>query len=398
MLLNKRENRRKDMLNRNNFRFRKARQSTFFSCLNCCALLMILFLQAGCSEYMDITPMVTNYDPGQAYNGYTYIHLTAGPFSYYTIICVDMNGQIVWESKTKFGDLNRIRLGFEMTHDNNILTNFNFHPVIIDPYTDSIVWENTSVDMHHSIIMNPVGNVMVLGFEDVPSENSQGEPCVVKGDTIIEVDPQTDNVIWQWRLADHVDPTVYYHREPCFYDWSHGNSIKFYSNYSYLGTNHEAILLTARNMSTVYMIDYPSGEILWSFGEMGTFGSKKPSAPPLFGFVHEADLMENGNILLYSNASNIFNQQSQAMEFSIDPELGTEELVWSWGEGSIDYWGGDVDRLPNGNTLITSVVTGKLTEVNPAGEIVWQMELRSTARPDISGLLSIYKMKRVENF
>ena len=54
----------------------------------------------------------------------------------------------------------------------------------------------------------------------------------------------------------------------------------------------------------------------------------------------------------------------------------TRGTVWSYGgvEGQplFTHWLGYVERLPNGNTLITESTRGRVLEVTSGGEIVWQ--------------------------
>ena len=50
------------------------------------------------------------------------------------------------------------------------------------------------------------------------------------------------------------------------------------------------------------------------------------------------------------------------------------ELVWTYANETdfFSSWGGSVQRLPNGNTLITETDSGYATEVRPDGEVVWR--------------------------
>ena len=52
-------------------------------------------------------------------------------------------------------------------------------------------------------------------------------------------------------------------------------------------------------------------------------------------------------------------------------------VVWEYRETPdfFSNWGGDADRLPNGNTLITDTANGRILEVTPEGEKVWELIL-----------------------
>ena len=49
------------------------------------------------------------------------------------------------------------------------------------------------------------------------------------------------------------------------------------------------------------------------------------------------------------------------------------EIVWSYAaDGFLSRFASGVQRLPNGNTLITEGDPGRLIEVRPDGEVVWE--------------------------
>ena len=80
----------------------------------------------------------------------------------------------------------------------------------------------------------------------------------------------------------------------------------------------EAVLYNSLFLETFWMIDHARGDVLWSCGQHGTFGRKEPPDEPLF----EA-----------------------------------------------------ADELPNGNVLIANTTEGRIIEVAPGGEIVWDMRV-----------------------
>jgi hypothetical protein len=85
---------------------------------------------------------------------------------------------------------------------------------------------------------------------------------------------------------------------------------------------------------------------------------------------HDLEVLTNGNLLLFENNEN--SGHSQVVE--IDPV--DFDVRWSYG-GSDEQplyskFLGAVQRLPNGNTLITESDAGRALEVTPKGEIAWQ--------------------------
>jgi hypothetical protein len=78
-------------------------------------------------------------------------------------------------------------------------------------------------------------------------------------------------------------------------------------------------------------------------------------------------MVDDGNILIFDNGT--YRGYSKAVE--VDPE--TDEIVWEYEDGDNFYspFRSGVQRLPNGNTLICESDSGRIFEVTPEGEVVW---------------------------
>jgi hypothetical protein len=219
---------------------------------------------------------------------------------------------------------------------------------------------------------------------------------------IVEIDLPSGEILWEWHLLDHLDPVAHHSQDACspgygVIDWSHCNTVKVYENYRFQGRFYPAVvLLLSRELDTFWMIDYGTGDILWSCGQHGDFGRREPPEEPLFNTAHEIDMLENGNFILFDNGEDRREQVSRALEFAVDPARGRARQVWSWTETEgvmFSLWGGDADRLPNGNTLISDVQNARVIEVNPAGEKVWQLQIRQPSVP--LNTYTVYMAKRV---
>ncbi len=81
-----------------------------------------------------------------------------------------------------------------------------------------------------------------------------------------------------------------------------------------------------------------------------------------------------GNILVFDNGGIagypfLLRFNSRILEF--DPI--TLDLVWKYENPSFfSFYISSAQRLPNGNTLIDEGSVGRIFEVNPGGEIVWE--------------------------
>jgi hypothetical protein len=86
---------------------------------------------------------------------------------------------------------------------------------------------------------------------------------------------------------------------------------------------------------------------------------------------HNLHMLERDRILLFSNGAN--GQPATLLEFKLDEQAGTVEEVWRFAGGPQNVVGGDVQRLPNGNTLGTYSIAGTILEVNPEGQVVQEI-------------------------
>ena len=94
----------------------------------------------------------------------------------------------------------------------------------------------------------------------------------------------------------------------------------------------------------------------------------------LWGGQHDCQILDNGNILFFANGLYAPGQLSSSKIIEMDPKTGEE--VWSY-EGS-PPWSfysphiSGCQRLWSGNTLICEGIWGRIFEVTPGGDIVWE--------------------------
>jgi len=142
----------------------------------------------------------------------------------------------------------------------------------------------------------------------------------------------------------------------------HANSAYAMDQPHLVGSNalfrKQNILVTSRNQNRIFIVDRQSRSLVWEWGK-GVL-----EAP------HNAMWLGNGNILVLDNG--VERKTSRVLE--VDPTTG--KVVWKYPDkkGSEFYCEtrGLVQRLANGNTLITNAVGGEAFEVTPAGDTVWQ--------------------------
>jgi len=197
-------------------------------------------------------------------------------------------------------------------------------------------------------------------------------------------------VIWEWHWADHKEEYV-------------PKKVRLSSNTaSWLGPNKwydagderfhpDNIILEEASGKTIYIISKKTGKITWQIGpdykdipHLKYLGLDLPGGGGIQvgGMLHHGHMIPKGlpgegNILVFNNG----NPYSMIYEFN----PVTLELVWEY-SGEVLGYGishglahyffnpdmGSVQRLPNGNTLICEANSGRIFEVTPELETVWE--------------------------
>ena len=301
-----------------------------------------------------------------------------------------------------------------------------------------LVWEHQFIGaethQHHAIDIMPDGNILVIAWD----YHSLDEALAMGLDTrfvdtefrdhkyllpdiIIEIDPSTDEWVWQWDAWDHLvqdfDPNLpnygriaehpqridinyqsyFLKGTPSWSDsgsgdWMHSNSVNY-------NPELDQIVLSVRSFDEFWIIDHsPSaeaaagsaGDLLYRWGNPFAYTQGKGDVwledRQLFAQhdVHwiDAGLPGEGNILLFNNQNKIGTDEehSSVMELKLPlrPDGSYDwdqeaEIVWSYAaDGFYSRILSGVQRLPNGNTLITEGFHGRLIEVRPDGEVVWE--------------------------
>lgn len=120
------------------------------------------------------------------------------------------------------------------------------------------------------------------------------------------------------------------------------------------------LLISCRDTDTIAVLDPMAKKIVWK-------------ATADWKGQHSPSLLENGHILLFDNLGGSEERgKSRIIEF--DPL--TVQTVWMY-EGTPEnkfysMFSGACWRMPNGNTLITESVAGKVIEVTKDKRIVWE--------------------------
>ena len=152
-------------------------------------------------------------------------------------------------------------------------------------------------------------------------------------------------------------------------DYDHPNAVSFDASGNYI--------VSWRNLNQIMAINSQSGEVMWRIG--GVKGDYEFVNDPLGGFTkqHSPKILPNGNLLVYDNGTEHDPQETRAVEYRLDHVAKTATMVWEYHHDPPIYTGfvGWVERLAGGNTWVGFSLAGRVVEVDPAGNVVWESQL-----------------------
>ncbi len=325
----------------------------------------------------------------------------------------------------KYGSQDQLDL-VQVDWNGNIVWKFNKYELVKDP-RQKPTW---MARQHHDFQRegNPVGyyvpgmdplvkrgNTIILCHKNLQNLQISLKPLL--DDTIIEVTWE-GKIVWEWICSEHFEEMGFSEeaknaiaRNPYVRnvvggpgDWMHINSM------STLGPNKwfdsgdkrfhpDNIIWSSRNANIVAIIDKETGKIVWRLGPDYSVSEDLKKMGWIIGQHHAhmipRGLPGDGNILVFDNGGqagygapspssptgmgNALRDHSRILEF--DPV--TLEIIWrnnpvgtgSGTPGGFRIYSSNISsaqRLPNGNTMITEGAGGRLFEVTPEYEIVWE--------------------------
>jgi hypothetical protein len=175
-------------------------------------------------------------------------------------------------------------------------------------------------------------------------------------------------------------------------DFDHPNSLTFDLDGNYI--------VSWRNMAEITKINATTGAIMYRFG--GRNNQFRILGDPLYGLQgdfafcgqHSAQVLSNGNLLVFDNGLRHRPRVSRAVEYRLDLAARTATMVWEYRHyaGLYTPFTGNVDRLANGNTIVGFAFTGAVVEVDPAGNALWEAYIVA------NGLSTVhYRLKRIQS-
>lgn len=186
-------------------------------------------------------------------------------------------------------------------------------------------------------------------------------------DNITLLSAETGEVMEQFSLVDAIDNSEFANLLRGFEDNTdgdptHSNNIEYVeSDHPYVPWIKEGyLLISIRNLHALAVVDPKTQKIINAY--------RLPAK-----MQHDVDLLKNGNLMIYDNRGNVTaGGYTRVIEFKPD----TQEIVWSYAaegdnEFDTDFWGMQ-DRFENGNTMIVNSTAGRIFEVTPNKDKLWE--------------------------
>lgn len=325
-------------------------------------------------------------------------------------------------------------LGSSNVHNDTFRARGGGHTGCIEEYRPdgTLVWRfSLSTDNyihHHDVQKLANGNFLALVWERVSAaeaiELGRNPEHIAANDTfwfdgIVELNPHTAEIVWEWSLRDHLiqdfDPTkanygvvadnpgkldinaINFENDGSVRaDWTHVNAMDY-------NEKLDQIIFSSNYLWEVYVIDHgisafeaqgEAGDLLYRWGNPKNYGRGDDESTALFA-QHDVHWIPDGlpgagNIMVFNNGSDPERPYTTVVEFEppmntdgsynlgADGVYGPTALSWEYvpkdGEEFFSWFISGAQRLPNGNTLVNHGAGGRMREVTPEGEIVWEYQ------------------------
>lgn len=269
------------------------------------------------------------------------------------IIEVNMLGEIIWEYLVPQNLKQYTNPGadVELLPNNNVLFVLPLNGVYEIDRSGKVVWSYLTKKISHDADRLPNGNtIFVFGAFD-QKEDPQ----------VTEVNPKGE-IVWVWHARDHFAKPPY--ASISDEGWTHTNAVTRLSDGN--------TLISLRNFNFMVEVN-PRGSVVRTIGE-GTFQHQ-----------HDPEVLSNGNVLVANSGA------TRQWAVEIDPKTG--KIVWQFPGFAQQPTPRDADRLPNGNTLMTTPTN--IVEITPEGSVVWQLVLKVVIEKEKARSQGFYKAQRV---
>lgn len=357
----------------------------------------------------------TIYNPQKAHNCYVLYDGKNGR-SY----LIDMNGNLVHEWPFIGFPVEMIDPEINNGEKGQILCQkepqiYHCETLLIADWDANIVFEwgekapGGKARQNHDMAPLPNGNILVIVDTacDIP-ENAEKQ---FDDQAIYEITRDGD-IVWEWFSSEHIEELGFTGEKKDFIfskKTMHRRTIFNLNDMAPLGPNKwfnqgddrfhpDNIMIDSRQGNFIAIIEKKTGNIVWQMGPdyPGSYDYSKTDFSgdvprPVDSIIgqHDAHMIPEGlpgagNVLVFDNHGTAGFPPAWVEIFwgsrilEIDPI--SKDIIWQY-DASVSnlarwsfmsYFISSARRLPNGNTLIDEGMHGRIFQVTPEGEIVWE--------------------------
>ena len=226
----------------------------------------------------------------------------------------------------------------------------------------NIISKYEDIYHHHDAQWLPNGNLLYTAAAQLVTSKYALKPNTLYSDVVKEVNRKGE-VVWEWKIWEHIDPR----RLPShdIFDNSHWPMIN-----GLCQTSDELVLMSLRTTSGIIAVNKSTDEIAWHIQYPRVAQQHCPVETGKNKFL----CFDNGNV-----RPGISTTHSRIVEFNVDYYADASpfiDKIWSYIDpmppSFFSPYMGSVQRLWNGNTFVCESAFGRLFEITPEGEIVWE--------------------------
>jgi hypothetical protein len=299
---------------------------------------------------------------GEGHDQYTIVPVLGSTTA---VVILDPNGKIVWHHRDdRELDFYRARLSVD---GKSLL--YNAASVSGDPADNSELVrvaldgsDSSSIEvplLAHDFVEHPDGTLaaIVVEYRDVDGAS-------MRGDKIVEIDPEDGTQTTVWSAWDCFDPSEWPGDAPD-HGWTFANALDY-------DPEEEAYYLGMRNFSSITKIDRQSGACEWV---LGLSAPTLEFAPGTTRFLHQHQFHVRGDRIVVLDNEGSAGNESRVIEYQLDFEANVATEVWSYVSDPTVYTFvlGEPTRLDDGSTFVNWSSAGQLERVSEDGESLWKL-------------------------
>ncbi len=306
-------------------------------------------------------------------------------------VLMDMEGEVLhrWtydlSADLDPADAKVLKTRFRKAHlypDGGLAVVYGGHAWLARLDKDSKLLWKVKGGFHHDLEIQPDGTIFAIGSASHVVERINKKKPVIE-DFIVQLSADGEE-LQRLPVLEAIENSIYaplLQQMPAYGDIFHTNAIEVLkSPHANAPETWEAgqVLISIREMDVLAVIDMEQRKVVWAMTGM-------------WDGQHQPAILDNGNMLVFDNFG---TGMSNVYEF----QPGSQNIVWAYqGTAANDFYSetcGSLQRLPNGNTLITESDSGRAFEITADGAEAWRFVNPHTVGDDGEMVATLFEVLR----